>query len=143
VDQTRCGALGLTNDASLIGISQASCDFSPFTSFYRSIPLQQIKILIIPTQRLFGPRCGTVPRELQAKVLADLIRAVRRLSPFTLVVIQFSLRVSTPQDIVVEARRYANIVDGYYIAYPIGSTIPCLYCSAANLAGVLEAIRSL
>ena len=64
-------------------------------------------------------------------------------APQAKIVAQLSFRYTNPQAMIQAMAGVTGTggVDGFYLAYPIGSAYPCSYCNSADLQAVLSALR--
>ena len=144
VDATGCHDFGLAPGATpLWGLDPARCDFDLEHGSYRRVPWRRVDLVDVQAQRLAGDDCAARDGATRYEELVESVAAyVRARNPRIRVVAQVSFRDSTPELMVEALARVAPAIDGIYFSYPTtNEDIPCRYCTPANMAALLDALR--
>ena len=139
-----CYDYGIAPDGQYVGVVPASCSYDLNSAIEGRLQFDGIALFNIQAQRLLSDDCNA---QAGVKGYAAFVSAiageVRAKNAKTKVVAQMSFRYTPPDRMIAAMQSLRGVVDGFYIAYPIGNNTPCSYCSASNLAAVLKALRSL
>lgn len=162
-----CKIYGVSLGPDYIGINLQDCSFSTgyisnnqYNNFHGSNIFQNgfdwsgVSLIELQTQQLLNDgtanngNTGCASPSQPAYQLNfynavwTMLAQLRPLAPNALIVAQFSFRYTSPSAMIAAMQSIvsssAHGVDGFYLAYPVGSTFPCHYCTSANLQQVLE-----
>ena len=99
-------------------------------------------LLSIQAQRLLSDTCANKLNVADdVGLVAHVAAYVRSRNPSIVVVSQLSFRYTPPEKMVEAMHQSSPAVDGFYLVYPSGQANPCHYCSAKNVAAVLQGSR--
>lgn len=140
VKQSGCRKLGYAPSRIFLSANKQRCNTRP-GDLPKRMEWRSISVLVIQSQGLLVPACqqeGGV--ETFAAFVSEVTRLARARNPNIVVLAEVSLNRSTPDVSVAAMERTKNIVDGFYIAYPIGAD--CKYCTPAGLESILSKFRT-
>lgn len=139
-----CGlSYGTAPDGQFMGLPPASCTPDLSTSIYQGIDWTQVDFLNVQAQRILSDNCGGAQNMANyVSFVTTIANYVRGQNPNIMVSSQLSFRYTPPDTMVSAIQGLSGVADGFYLAYPDNSSIPCDYCSAANLQAVLQAFHS-
>ena len=129
-------------DGQFMGLPPVSCTPDLSTSIYQGIDWTQVDFLNIQAQRILSDNCGGAQNMANyVNFVTTIANYARVQNPNIIVSSQLSFRYTPPDTMVSAIQDLSGVTDGFYFAYPDNSSIPCNYCSAANLQSVLQAFR--
>jgi hypothetical protein len=142
VHASKCQQFALAPDGQFMGLKEGVCAYDFEAGIYRSIDWTQVDLLSVQAQRLLSDACADqLTVDDYAGFVSRVAAYVKSKNPKILVVSQLSFRYTPPEKIVLAISKLAQGIDGFYLIYPAGQKTPCHYCSAQNVATVLEASR--
>jgi hypothetical protein len=164
-----CHLFAVSIGPDYLGINVAKCSYNPssiFANQYNNYSGSNIfesqfdwtgvSVIVLQTQQLMNDgsssKPGTVTCASPSKIayvlnfvdaVSDMVARLRVAAPQAKIVAQLSFRYTNPQAMIQAMAGVTGTggVDGFYLAYPIGSAYPCSYCNSADLQAVLSALR--
>jgi hypothetical protein len=134
---------GIAPDGQYAGLIPKTCTADVNRAIHRQIDWDDIALYNIQAQRLLSDDCASQGGvDNYVSFVSQVTREVHQKNPNAKVSAQISLRYTPPDRAIAVINRLKGVVDGFYIAYPVGQNLNCQYCTPQNLAQVLAAIKS-
>ena len=136
-------AFALAPDGQFAGIVPGECFFDLDSALHRKIDWSGVTLYDVQAQRLLSESCASRGGfDAYVSFVSTVANEIRAAAPGVKVTAQLSFRDTPPARMTAAIRRLRNVVDGFYLAYPVTAGTPCRYCNETNLDEVLRCIKA-